>query len=47
MQHFDAEATRDALPFARLIPALQRMFAEGCEVPPRQVHQIRRRTAAR
>jgi ornithine cyclodeaminase/alanine dehydrogenase-like protein (mu-crystallin family) len=41
MQHFDAEATRDALPFARLIPALQRMFAEGCEVPTRQAHQIR------
>jgi ornithine cyclodeaminase/alanine dehydrogenase-like protein (mu-crystallin family) len=41
MQHFDAEATRDALPFARLIPALQRMFTEGCEVPPRQAHQIR------
>jgi ornithine cyclodeaminase/alanine dehydrogenase-like protein (mu-crystallin family) len=40
MLHFDAPATRDALPFARLIPALQRMFAEGCEVPPRQVHQL-------
>ena len=41
MQYFDAGATRDALPFARLIPALQRMFAEGCEVPTRQAHQIR------
>ena len=40
MQHFDARATRNALPFARLIPALQRMFAEGCEVPARHVHQI-------
>lgn len=41
MQHFDAQATRDALPFAHLIPALRRMFAEGCELPPRQVHEIR------
>jgi ornithine cyclodeaminase/alanine dehydrogenase-like protein (mu-crystallin family) len=41
MQHFDAQATREALPFARLIPALQRLFTDGCEVPPRQVHQIR------
>jgi ornithine cyclodeaminase len=40
VQHFDALATRDALPFARLIPALQRMFVEGCEVPPRQVLQL-------
>ncbi|HYN59671.1 MAG TPA: ornithine cyclodeaminase family protein [Rubrivivax sp.] len=40
MQHFDARATRDALPFARLIPALRRMFVEGCEVPPRQLHRV-------
>ena len=40
MQIFDAQATRDALPFERLIPALREMFASGCEVPPRQVHGI-------
>jgi ornithine cyclodeaminase/alanine dehydrogenase-like protein (mu-crystallin family) len=40
MQIFDAGATRDALPFARLIPALRRSFAAGCEVPPRHVHHI-------
>ncbi len=37
---FDAAATRQALPFDRLIPALRAMFAAGCEVPPRQVHEI-------
>ncbi len=36
----DAAATRAALPFARLIPALRDLFAEGCEVPPRHVHQL-------
>ena len=40
MLHFDAAATREALPFARLIPALRAMFAAGCTVPPRQVHEI-------
>ena len=40
MQVFDAEATRNALPFERLIPALRTMFASGCEVPPRHVHRI-------
>jgi ornithine cyclodeaminase len=40
MQVIDAPATRDALPFARLVPALHRAFAEGCEVPPRQAHAI-------
>ncbi|MEO8124343.1 MAG: ornithine cyclodeaminase family protein [Burkholderiales bacterium] len=40
MQVFDAEATRNALPFERLIPALRAMFASGCEVPPRHVHRI-------
>jgi ornithine cyclodeaminase/alanine dehydrogenase-like protein (mu-crystallin family) len=37
MRVFDAPATRAALPFERLIPDLQAMFASGCEVPPRQV----------
>lgn len=36
----DAAATRAALPFARLIPALRRMFAQGCTAPPRHVHEV-------
>lgn len=40
MRVFDAAATRAALPFERLIPALRAMFANGCEMPPRHVHQI-------
>ncbi len=40
MQIFDSDATRQALPFERLIPALREMFANGCEVPPRHVHQL-------
>lgn len=40
MQIFDAAATRAALPFDRLVPALQAMFARGCEVPQRHVHEI-------
>ena len=40
MKIFDAAATRQALPFGRLIPALRAMFSGGCEVPPRQVHQV-------
>ena len=40
MKLFDAEATRAALPFERLVPALRAMFASGCEVPPRSVHEI-------
>lgn len=40
MQIFDAAATREALPFDRLIPALRAMFARGCTVPPRHVHDI-------
>jgi ornithine cyclodeaminase len=37
---FDAAATEAALPFARLVPALRSLFAQGCEVPPRHVHEI-------
>lgn len=37
MRVVDAAATRAALPFERLIPALERAFAAGAEVPPRQV----------
>jgi len=40
MDLFDAAATRDALPFERLIPALQAMFESGCEVPRRHAHEI-------
>ena len=40
MQNIDADATRAALPFERLIPALEAAFAAGCEVPPRHHHTI-------
>ena len=40
MQVFDAASTEAALPFPRLIPALEAMFAQGCEVPPRHVHEV-------
>jgi ornithine cyclodeaminase len=40
MQIVDAAATRAVLPFERLIPALRTMFARGCEVPPRHVHEL-------
>jgi ornithine cyclodeaminase len=40
MKTFDAAATEAALPFAQLVPALQSLFARGCEVPPRHVHEI-------
>jgi len=40
MRIFDAAATRAALPFEALIPALRELFAAGCVVPPRHVHAI-------
>ena len=40
MRIIDVQATRDALPFDRLIAALRERFAAGCEVPPRHVHEI-------
>ena len=40
MQTYDADATRAALPFERLIPALREAFAAGCEVPARQVYRL-------
>jgi ornithine cyclodeaminase/alanine dehydrogenase-like protein (mu-crystallin family) len=40
MRIFDAAATRHALPFDALIPALRDLFAAGCVVPPRQVLEI-------
>jgi ornithine cyclodeaminase/alanine dehydrogenase-like protein (mu-crystallin family) len=35
-----AAATRQALPFDRLVTALREQFAQGCEVPPRHVHEL-------
>ncbi|GAA6142873.1 ornithine cyclodeaminase family protein [Hydrogenophaga sp. 5NK40-0174] len=40
MKIFDAQATRDALPFDRLIQQLRERFIAGCEVPPRQVLEL-------
>ncbi|HEX7639078.1 MAG TPA: ornithine cyclodeaminase family protein, partial [Burkholderiaceae bacterium] len=40
MKHVDAAATARALPFPALIAAIERLFAAGCEVPPRQVHAV-------
>ena len=40
MRIFDAAVTRRALHFEALIPALRELFAAGCVVPPRQVHEI-------
>ena len=40
MRIFDTLATRKALPFERLIPALRVLFAAGCTVPSRHVHEI-------
>jgi len=40
MKIADADATRAALPFERLVDALRTMFAAGCEVPPRHMHEL-------
>ncbi|HET7795771.1 MAG TPA: ornithine cyclodeaminase family protein [Rhizobacter sp.] len=40
MKLFDTATTRAALGFDRLVPALAKMFAEGCEVPARGVHTL-------
>ncbi len=40
MKIIDAAATREALPFDRLIPALRAMFVAGCEVPLRHTHTL-------
>jgi len=40
MKIFDAEATRQALPFRPLVDALARMFVTGCEVPLRHTHAV-------
>ena len=40
MKIFDEAATREALPFDRLIERLREMFRVGCHVPPRHVHLV-------
>ena len=40
MRFIDTRATRDALPFDRLIPALRDLFVAGCEVPVRHTHTL-------
>jgi ornithine cyclodeaminase len=40
MKTIDTAATREALPFDRLIPALQAMFVAGCVVPLRHTHMV-------
>src|SRR5688572_5506911 len=40
MRLLDTAATADALGFERLVPALREMFAAGCEMPSRHVHQV-------
>lgn len=40
MKIIDTIATREALPFKRLIPALKDMFIEGCDVPLRHTHTL-------
>lgn len=40
MRIVDAAATHAALPMPALVDALASAFAEGCEVPPRHVHEI-------
>ncbi|OUM00157.1 ornithine cyclodeaminase family protein [Variovorax sp. JS1663] len=40
MKQFDADATRRALAFDRLVPALRAAFAEDTQVPPRHVHTV-------
>lgn len=40
MKFIDTTATREALPFNRLIPALKAMFNEGCNAPLRHTHTL-------
>jgi ornithine cyclodeaminase/alanine dehydrogenase-like protein (mu-crystallin family) len=43
MKNYTADETRAALPFDRLIPALARMFQQGCTAPSRHVHGVSER----
>lgn len=40
MQHLDSTATARALPLPALVDALRRLFASGCTVPQRHVHEV-------
>lgn len=40
MKIFSCDETRTALPFSRLIPALENMFNSGCSVPQRHIHAV-------
>jgi len=40
MKIIDAQATREALPFDRLIAALKTLFIDGCNVPLRHTHTL-------
>jgi ornithine cyclodeaminase len=40
MLHIDAEATRAALSFERLVEALRALFISGCEAPLRHTHAV-------
>lgn len=40
MKFYDAEQTASALPFDRLIAAIEQTFVEGCEVPLRHNHVL-------
>jgi ornithine cyclodeaminase/alanine dehydrogenase-like protein (mu-crystallin family) len=40
MKIFDSATTQQALPFDTLIDAIERLFASGCQVPPRHVHKV-------
>ena len=40
MRFFDHVATREGLPFERLIPVLRERFAQGCEVPLRHSQTV-------
>jgi ornithine cyclodeaminase/alanine dehydrogenase-like protein (mu-crystallin family) len=42
----DTAATRAALGFDRLVPALRERFVDGCEAPPRHVHSVPSATGA-
>jgi ornithine cyclodeaminase/alanine dehydrogenase-like protein (mu-crystallin family) len=46
MLSLDAQATGAALPFEQLVPALRSLFASGCVVPPRQLHEVHAAGAA-
>jgi len=47
MKFYTSEQTRAALPFDRLIPALEAAFRQGCESPSRHVHVVSEGAAGR